>query len=88
MKVIIATKGVWYWLLTKLNLDGYTTYWAIYIKPLPQEQFEVVLKHELTHVEQMKREGKVVFSIKYLYYLIKYGYWNNPYEIEARKEAG
>lgn len=44
-------------------------------------------KHELCHVEQIKREGRLKFIFKYLYYNIKYGYINNPYEVEAREYA-
>lgn len=44
-------------------------------------------KHEDTHKEQWKREGVFKFAIKYLWYSIKYGYVDNPYEVEARKAA-
>ena len=29
----------------------------------------------------------VKFTVKYLYYLARYGYRQNPYEIDARKAA-
>lgn len=48
---------------------------------------EEMYKHELCHVEQIKREGRLKFLVKYLYYNIKYGYINNPYEVEAREAA-
>ena len=32
----------------------------------------------------MQRDGKLVYLIKYTYWLIRYGYLANPYEIEAR----
>lgn len=38
--------------------------------------------HELVHVYQLYREP-FTFFIKYLYFHLKYGYWKNPYEIEA-----
>lgn len=41
--------------------------------------------HEACHIEQVKRDGRLKFIVKYLYYNIKYGYKNNPYEVEARK---
>jgi hypothetical protein len=29
------------------------------------------------------------FAVMYLYYLVKYGYWDNPYEVDAREyESG
>lgn len=41
-------------------------------------------RHEACHIEQVKREGRFKFICKYLWFNIKYGYRNNPYEIEAR----
>lgn len=42
------------------------------------------LRHELKHVEQYQRMGIFAFTIKYLWYSIRYGYYLNPLEIEAR----
>lgn len=42
------------------------------------------LRHELKHIEQYKRLGPFRFFWKYLWYSIRYGYHNNPMEIEAR----
>lgn len=42
------------------------------------------LLHELKHVQQYNKEGVIVFLLKYIYYSITYGYYNNPYEKEAR----
>lgn len=28
-----------------------------------------------------------VIAVKYLWWLCRYGYWNNPYEVEARVAA-
>jgi hypothetical protein len=39
--------------------------------------------HESVHLAQIKRDGAIRFSIKYLYWLTKYGYRKNPYEVEA-----
>ena len=47
-----------------------------------------LIKHELIHLEQHKREGLILFGLKYIYYHLKLGYWKNPYEIEARKAMG
>jgi len=43
----------------------------------------VELKHELIHTAQMKRYWYVGFYLLYMFYCIKYGYDNNPFEIEA-----
>jgi len=43
-----------------------------------------LFRHELEHVYQQIRDGRVRFYLKYIYYQIRYrGYDNNPYEIEA-----
>ncbi len=42
------------------------------------------VKHELKHVAQYERMGTWRFLWVYLFYSIKFGYRNNPLEIEAR----
>ena len=44
-----------------------------------------LLAHEQAHLDQYKREGFIKFILKYIYYHCKYGYYNNPFEVEARK---
>lgn len=46
---------------------------------------EHLLRHEVMHVHQWKRFGALLFLWKYITYSIKYGYFNNPLEVEARK---
>ncbi len=45
---------------------------------------ESVLRHEEVHVQQWKRLGLVRFSLRYLWFYVRYGYWRNPFEVEAR----
>lgn len=42
------------------------------------------LCHELKHIEQYERLGVPGFLVRYLWASMKYGYWNNPFEVEAR----
>jgi hypothetical protein len=42
------------------------------------------LLHELKHIQQYHTQGITAFVLRYTYYTIKYGYYNNPYEKEAR----
>lgn len=42
------------------------------------------LLHELKHVEQYERYGKLKFVASYLYESITKGYRNNKFEVEAR----
>ena len=51
---------------------------------LPPLGIYVLLRHERKHLEQIERDGRILFSVKYLWWLARYGYWNNPYEVEAR----
>ena len=63
---------------------GWASFWrTIYVLP-GNEHNERLLRHERRHLEQIERDGRVLFSIKYLWWLCRYGYYMNPYEIEAR----
>lgn len=42
-----------------------------------------LFRHELEHVYQQIRDGRVLFYLKYFYYSVRYGYKRNPYEVEA-----
>lgn len=46
----------------------------------------VLIAHERVHEANIQREGPWKFTAMYLWYLVRYGYWNNPYEREARGE--
>ena len=45
------------------------------------------VKHEECHVLQYRQYGFIGFLVRYIYYFFKYGYINNPFEVEARKYA-
>lgn len=42
------------------------------------------LRHEVMHVLQYEREGFFGFLFKYLWLSIRFGYRQNPFELEAR----
>ena len=44
-----------------------------------------LIRHELKHVEQYRRLGLFRFLALYGWYSLKYGYYNNPLEVEARE---
>ena len=48
-------------------------------------QDEKWVKHELCHIRQFKQHGYVGFISKYLWESIRKGYYNNRFEVEARK---
>lgn len=74
-------------ILAYMDLNGFaglaTPWRTIYIKD--GHETPALLRHEYTHIDQMDRDGTIWFCIRYAYQLIRYGYWNAPYEIEARQ---
>lgn len=55
----------------------------IYFRWKKEDVGEWRIKHELKHVEQVERVGLVKFYLTYVWYLLRYGYKDNPYEVEA-----
>lgn len=45
---------------------------------------EPLRRHEMAHWQQAKDMGTLKFYAKYLWLLMRHGYWNHPMEIEAR----
>ena len=45
-----------------------------------------LFRHELEHVYQQIREGRLRFYLKYFYYSLRYGYNFNPYEVQAHEQ--
>ena len=46
------------------------------------------VKHEECHLAQFKQYGFVRFVFMYLWEWLRHGYYNNKYEVEARKAEG
>lgn len=66
------------------NADGITLYPFVLIAfPETDPRTPKLLKHEMVHVEQVRRLGFLKFYILYVLYSIRYGYRNNPFEVEA-----
>ncbi len=60
---------------------------SIYLFRITKKQIlhdKKLLNHELTHILQWRNHGVIKFVFLYLYYSLKYGYQQNPFEIEAR----
>jgi hypothetical protein len=63
---------------------GWASFWrTMYLMPGSEDDMPLI-RHELKHLEQIERDGRVVFAVKYLWWLLRYGYMANPYEVEAR----
>ena len=64
---------------------------TIHLHNTSKKQFllnEKWVKHELCHVKQFQQNGYLLFIIKYLWESIRHGYYNNKYEVEAKKAEG
>ena len=76
---------------TFLKLSGYkgiTTPWStVYVLP-GHETNPHLIAHEQVHLDQVQRLGPAKFTVLYLWYNLRYGYWNNPLEVEAREVSG
>lgn len=88
-KVIIRTAtGLIAAYMRACGFKGWASFWrTIYVLP-GHEQDQRLLRHERKHLEQIERDGRLLFAIKYLYWLCRYGYKNCPYEVEARSAEG
>jgi hypothetical protein len=61
---------------------------TIYLYKVTREQLLAnipYLRHEVAHVLQYEREGWFGFLAKYLWYSIRFGYKQNPFETQARE---
>lgn len=88
MKVKTAT-GLIRAYMRLCGFRGWASFWnTVYVMP-GWEGYQPLLRHEAKHLEQIERDGRLVFAVRYLWWLARYGYQANPYEIEARAaEAG
>ena len=72
--------------MEKKGFRGWTSLWnTVYYIDEDAINDVRLIKHELCHIEQMHREGKCMFMLKYIWYDLTVDYALNPYEIEARE---
>lgn len=75
------------WFLNIRGSKAFTSCWdTVYILKEHIQQ-ESIIAHELVHIEQMKRDGKLWMMIKTIYYRIAYKKGKGPYEIEAHEAS-
>lgn len=43
-----------------------------------------LVRHELRHLEQAREMGALRWYVTYLWYAVRYGYRDNPLEVDAR----
>ena len=80
---IIEAKGFWRWLLKRCGFAGITMPWQTVYILREYLHNKSLIRHELVHIEQIQRDGAVMFSARYLWWCLRYGYLANPYEREA-----
>jgi len=64
---------------------------TIHLHNVSRQQFltnEKWVKHEACHLQQFRKNGTFIFILKYLWESLRHGYYNNKYEVEARKAEG
>ena len=84
MTHIKTARGLIYVYMKACGFKGWASFWhTIYVMP-GYENVHWLIRHETKHLEQIERDGRLLFAAQYLWWLARYGYWNNPYEIEAR----
>jgi hypothetical protein len=81
-----------WWIPGNRNMSGLTLANRVYLRaehcpidPADRGTVELVF-HELTHVLQFRR-SPLLFPFRYLLHHLRYGYANNPAEVDARLSA-
>ena len=81
---IRTARGPLAWYMRACGFAGWASFWrTIYVLP-GHEGNARLIRHEQAHLEQIERDGRVRFAVRYTWWLARYGYWRNPYEVEAR----
>jgi hypothetical protein len=73
----------------KLKAQSVAMVWGntILLHNVSKEEFvanKPWLRHEIQHVHQVQQFGKYYFLWRYFILSLKYGYYNHPFEIDAR----
>jgi hypothetical protein len=74
----------WGTFLWAFGFNGVYTPWGIFLTPKYFNN-RALRRHEICHWLQRRRDGFIPYWVKTFWYLARYGYWNSPYEVEARK---
>lgn len=69
------------WCLGRTSVSGITLWRTVWVAPSVALAPELLL-HELRHVHQF--ECDALFPLRYVWYSLRYGYIDNPYEVDAR----
>lgn len=73
------------WYMCCCGFSGWASFWnTVYVMP-GFERDQRLLRHERKHLEQIERDGRLLFALKYLWWTLRHGYYMNHYEVEARE---
>lgn len=81
---IKCATGIFEWYLSRNGFWAITLPTGIYVLEEHIDK-DWLIRHERKHEEQAARHGWLVFLARYFWYQMRYGYNNNPFEIEARQ---
>ncbi len=83
MRKFVVARGPFKLLLQVLGAVGITMPWGrVYLRE-PWFEDRLTRLHELAHLRQIQRDGPLFFCVRYFWWQMRYGYWKNPYEVEA-----
>jgi len=72
--------------LKATGFEAITMPWrTVYALQLPLPDY--LIRHEAIHVLQIMEMGAIRFTLTYLWYQLRYGYWDNPLEVDARTRS-
>lgn len=54
----------------------------------PEHDSDLLRKHEAVHLDQIAKDSPLLFSLRYLVWYVRFGYWWHPYEVVARVVSG
>lgn len=78
-------KGLIAWWLRMTGFEGVTMPWRrVYLLPEAMDD-EPLRRHEAVHLQQIARYGAWGFSWRYAWMWLRHGYWEHPFEREARE---
>jgi hypothetical protein len=83
--MIRTASGLILWYMKACGFQGWTSFWNVVYMAPGHELNQALIRHESKHLEQMQRDGKLLYLIKYSFWTLRYGYKMNPYEVEARE---
>lgn len=74
-------------LFITFKINGIVLYPFVLFRDRQPDVTPLLWQHEVVHIYQIKDVGFFRFYFTYIKYWIQYGYYMNPYEVDARVTA-